>query len=105
MLRKSLFAALFIAVAASSLPATSFAGVMPITDKADLSLSAQTTQVDWRAYPHRHHRWQIGWHYGGPRYELGAYYGSATPLVTVRPIYPYECPYYTTPYHGDSIYK
>ncbi len=82
MLRKSLSAALFVTVAASTLPATSFAGVMPIADNATVSVLAPTTQVDWRAYPHRHHRWHMGWYYGWPRSRLGAAYGYAAPVAT-----------------------
>ncbi len=82
MRRKSLSAALFVTVAASALPATSIAGVMPIADNATVSVSAPTTQVDWRAYPHRHHRWHMGWYYGSPRYRLGTAYGYAAPLAT-----------------------
>ncbi len=104
MLRKSLSAALVVTVAASVIPTASVAGVMPVTDSASVSLARPSIQVDWRAYPHRHDRWHMGWYYGRPRYSLAALYGSATPLVTVRPMYPYECPYYTTPYHGTSEY-
>ncbi len=82
MPRNSLSAALFVTVAASVLPATSFAGVMPVPDNASVSVSAPTTQVDWRAYPHRHHRWHTGWYYGWPRYRLGTAYGYAAPAAT-----------------------
>jgi hypothetical protein len=103
MFRKSLSAALFIAIATSALPGTSFAGVMPIADRAYVSVSSPTTQINWRMYPHHRYHWHAG--YGLPSYRLAAVYSPATPSVIIRPIYPYECPYYTTPYHGDSIYK
>jgi hypothetical protein len=103
MFRNSLSAALFIAIAASGLPATSFAGVMPFADRATVSVPSPTTQINWRIYPHHRHHWQAG--NGFSRYRLAAVYNSATPLVAIRPIYPYECPYYSTPYHGDSIYR
>ncbi len=99
MFRKSLTAALLLSVAASAVPATSFAGVMPITDNASVSLSTATTQVDWRAFPHRHHRWHTGWYYGWPRYRYGMYagwnpanapgvYGYAAPAATYGAAYP-----------------
>ncbi len=99
MLRKSLSAALFVSAAASVLPATSFAGVMPIADNATVSVSAPTTQAHWEPYRHRHHRWHMGWHYGWPRYRYGMYagwnpanaprvYGYAAPVAT----YGYSAP-------------
>ncbi len=113
MLRKSLSAALFVTVAASALPATSFAGVMPIADTATISVSVPTTQVDWRAYPHRHHRWHMGYYYGWPRYRLGTAYDYAAPAVTYGAAYPYygtygaaypSCGCGTYGYAGDGWY-
>lgn len=90
MLRRSLSAALFVTCVASSLPATSFAGVMPMADNATVSLSAPAVQAHWEPYPHRHHRWHMGWHYGWPRYRYGyagwnpanapGVWGSAAPV-------------------------
>ncbi len=111
MLSKSLSAALFVTVVASALPATSFAGVTPIADNASVSVSAPTTQVDWRAYPHRHHRLHMGWYYGWPRYRLGTAYGYAAPVATYGPAYPYygaygaaypSCGCGTSGYAGDG---
>ncbi len=113
MLRKSLSAALFVTVAASALSATSFAGVLPIADNATVSVSAPTTQVDWRAYRHRHHRWHMGWYYGWPRYRLGTAYGYAAPVATYGSAYPYygaygaaypSCGCGTYGYAGDGWY-
>ncbi len=73
-------AALCAVTAVSLAPTSSFGGVMSITDKATVSLPSPTDQVDWRAYPHRHHRWHMGWHYGWPRYRIGTY-ASAAPLA------------------------
>ncbi|MEK4035076.1 hypothetical protein WOC76_08320 [Methylocystis sp. IM3] len=54
-------------VALASAPAVSHAGVMSIADKASVGVDSQTTQVDWRPYVHRHHRWHPGWRWGyGP---------------------------------------
>lgn len=68
-------AAVCAIIAASLAPTSSFGGVMSITDKASVSLPSPTDQVDWRAYPHRHHHWHVGWHYGWPRYRYGMYAG------------------------------
>jgi hypothetical protein len=69
-------AALCASVAAVSLaPAPSFAGVMPVAEKGVVAPASSVDQVDWRAYPHRHHRWHMGWHYGWPRYRYGMYAG------------------------------
>ncbi len=103
MLRRGLSAALVVTVAASVIPTASLAGVIPVTKSAKLSLATPTAQIDWRASPHRH--LHMSRYYRSPRYRLAAVYGLAMPLVTVRPIYPYEWPYYTTPYNGTSEYK
>jgi hypothetical protein len=69
--------------AAAAAPMSVFAGVMPVTDKAAISLQAQTNVVDWRPYSHRHHHWRPGWHWGrGPgmhyaRWGRSAYWGYA----------------------------
>lgn len=104
MFKKSLSVVLFITVAASVLQATALAGVMPVADRATVSVSTPTTQVEQRASP-QHHGY-VGW----PCYGLGAVYGSEAPSVNYGALskslpYPYECPYYTTPYHGNSIYR
>jgi hypothetical protein len=95
MYRRLLYAALCASMTAASVaPAPAFAGVMPVAAKASVALSSSVDQVDWRAYPHRHHRWHTGWYYGWPRYRYGMYagwnprfapravYGSAAPLAT-----------------------
>lgn len=89
-------AALCSAIGLCLVAAPAFAGVMSITDKASVSLPSPTDQVDWRAYPHRHHHWHAGWYYGWPRFRYGyagwnpsnavyasrpAYYGAAYPAV------------------------
>ncbi|KAF2991520.1 hypothetical protein MJC1_01508 [Methylocystis sp. MJC1] len=80
--------ALCAAVAASLLPNSSSAGVMSVADKGGISLPSPANQVDWRPYPHRHHRWHMGWHYGHPRFRYGLYagrspaiYGSGAPTA------------------------
>jgi hypothetical protein len=105
MIRKSLSAALLVTCVASALPATSFAGVMPLIDKADLSPSAQTTEVHWRSYAHRHHRWHMGWHYGWHRHGMYAgwhpryarVYGSGV-YAAAAPIYGGGCGTYGAAY-------
>lgn len=83
-------AALCAAVAASLLPNSSSAGVMSVADKTSISLpSPPTDQVDWRPYPHRHHRWHMGWHYGHPRfrYNPANAYGAANPAFSGCGVY------------------
>ncbi len=111
--RGSLATALCATVAASIAPSSSFAGVMSVTDKASISVSTPTDRVDWRAYPHRHHRWHTGWYYGWPRYRLGTAYGSAAPFATYGAAYPWygaygaaypSCDCGTSGYAGDGWY-
>lgn len=94
-LRKITSAAVLCATAAAPfMPTMSFAGVMTITDRASISLWSPADQVDWRAYPHRHHRWHAGWHYGWPGFRYGIYsgpnpagaiYDPAAPVATYGP--------------------
>jgi hypothetical protein len=78
--------AVSICIIAAAAPASSFAGVMPVTDKPTISLQSRTDLVDWRPYAHRHHHWHPGWHWGrapgasyarwGRGVAYGAYAGS-----------------------------
>ncbi|BDV36518.1 hypothetical protein [Methylocystis iwaonis] len=90
-------AALCATVAVSLVPTSSFAGVMSITDKASVSLSSSTNQVDWRPYRHHHHRWHMGWYYGWPRYRIGTY-AAAAPLAAYGSAYPSGCGVHGTAY-------
>ncbi|MBL1255269.1 hypothetical protein [Methylocystis sp. Sn-Cys] len=110
---RNLTAALCAAAAVSAAPAPSSAGVMSVTGKDAISLSQPAEQIHWRAYQHRHHRWHMGWRYGGPRYRYGMYpgwttapaaYGSAYPAGMYGSAYP-GC---ATPgyygYAGDGLF-
>ncbi|KAF2992510.1 hypothetical protein MJC1_00087 [Methylocystis sp. MJC1] len=76
----SLAAALCATVAASLVPASAVGGTVSVIDKASIGLPPPTAQADWRAYPHRHHRWHMGGHYGWLR-GIGAYASSAPPAA------------------------
>lgn len=75
MHRRILYATLVAGVtAASAAPAPAFAGVMPIAGKAAVAPSTGIDHVDWRPFPHRHHRWHMGWYFGrGPGYGRTVY--------------------------------
>lgn len=112
-------AAVFAAIFIVGLPTSSIAGVMSVTSKDAISLQAPTEQVDWRPYPHRHHRYHYGWHYGWPRYRYGMYagwnprfappaaYGAAYPagLGVYGSAYPAGCGVYGSAYPaGCGVY-
>ncbi len=87
--RASLAIAICSTVSMMALPSQSFAGVMPITGKAAISMPGPVQTVDWRPYRHRHHRWHYGWHYGWPRTAVaGSAYASA-PASPCASGYPY----------------
>jgi hypothetical protein len=90
MHRRILYAALCASVTAvSAAPAPAVAGVMPIAAKTSVAPASSVDQVDWRAYPHRHHRWHTGWYYGWPRYRYGMYAGWNPRFAPRRAIYGY----------------
>lgn len=60
-------ALLWMTISASIMPACSFAAVLSVADPASVGQSSPIARADWRPYPHRHHRWHAGGHYGSPR--------------------------------------
>ncbi len=75
---KAGLAALAGGVVVAAAPSVSHAGVMSIADRASVGFDSQATQVDWRPYVHRHHRWHPGWRWGySPRVRYVSRWGYA----------------------------
>ena len=73
MHRRFLVAALCASAAAATLaPAPSFAGVMPVAERAAVAPSSQVDQVHWRSCTNRHYRWHSS-HYGWSRHRYGMF--------------------------------